>query len=72
MKPGHVKQDETELNSGTKAFPVQDHMTPKAMKVDMRDPHGQAKREGVGYANTCTHVVHSGGSAADLLGGDDA
>jgi hypothetical protein len=47
-------------------------MTPKAMRVDLKDPHAQAKREGVGYAGTANHVVKSPCSAADLLGGDDA
>lgn len=67
MKPGHIKTDETELNSETKTFPVQDHLTPKAMQVDLKDPHAQAKREGVGYANTAKQVVKSPWSAADLL-----
>jgi len=67
MKPGHIKTDETELNSGTKTFPVQDHLSPKAMKVDISDPVRQAKEQGAGYSGTAKHCVYSKGSAAELL-----
>jgi hypothetical protein len=55
-KPGHIQPEQTELNSGTKTFPVQAHLEQKPFKVDVSDPHGQAKDEGKGYACTARIV----------------
>jgi hypothetical protein len=67
-----VKQQQTELNSGTLNDRVPGHFKEKALKVDPTgDVHAQAKRDGVGFSNTCKHVVRSGGSAAELLNGGD-
>jgi hypothetical protein len=41
----------TELNSGTKTFPVQAHLNPKPMQVNVGDPHKQAKE--MSAAHTC-------------------
>lgn len=49
--PGHIKPDQTELNSGTKTFPVQAHLNPKPMQVNVGDPHKQAKE--MSAAHTC-------------------
>jgi hypothetical protein len=68
VKPGLVQQDgDTPHNSGSQKF-LEGVPPAKAMKVDVSDPHFQAKKEGSIYSQNAKHVVRSGGSAAELLG----
>jgi len=66
-QPGLVEQDgDTPHNSGREKF-LPGVNAAKPMKVS-NDPVAQAKRDGVGYANTAKVCTYSKGSAAELLG----
>ena len=68
VKPGLVQVDgDTPHNSGSEKF-LPGVNAAKPMKVDVSDPVRQAKRDGVGYANTAKTCTYSKGSAAELLG----